>query len=239
MAQRHLGSVGIGAQAARTDPRHHLQRRRAAKAGGAGLPARRTRRSAQIQHRRYSRCGQRRMIGKLLRNVRAGEHRSPLAGSDFAAPDDITVTSTAFSAGGAMPMASAGQGVGDNPSPQLSWAGLPPQTRQVVLIIDDVDVPLPRPLLHTVAVIEPTLDRVAAGALQPGTAGIRFIRGDLGHRGYAGPRPIPGHGPHHYRFHVFAIDQPVADSVTSSKALLAAMAGHVLARGTLTGTYER
>jgi hypothetical protein len=109
----------------------------------------------------------------------------------------------------------------------------------VVLIIDDVDVPLPRPLLHTVAVIDPTVDSVQAGSLRPGAAGIRFIRADLGHRGYAGPRPIPGHGPHHYRFHVFAIDQPITDGVSTAKALLAAMAGHVLARGTLTGTYER
>ena len=87
--------------------------------------------------------------------------------------------------------------------------------------------------------IDPTLDRVAAGSLQPGTPGIRFVRADLGHRGYAGPRPIPGHGPHHYRFHVFAIDQPITDGVSTAKALLAAMVGHVLARGTLTGTYER
>jgi len=108
-----------------------------------------------------------------------------------------------------------------------------------VLIIDDVDVPLPRPLLHTVAVIEPTVTGVTAGSLQPGTAGIRFIRADLGHRGYAGPRPIVGHGPHHYRFHVFALDEPTAESVTSAKALLAAMRGHVLARGVLTGVYER
>ena len=120
------------------------------------------------------------MIGKLLRHVRAGEHRSPLAGSDFAAPDDITVTSTAFGDGGAMPTTSAGKGVGDNASPQLSWAGLPSQTRQVVLIIDDIDVPLPRPLLHTVAVIEPGVQNVDTGALQPGTAGIRFIPGSLG-----------------------------------------------------------
>ena len=179
------------------------------------------------------------MIGKLLRNVRAGEHRSPFAGSDFAAPDDITVTSTAFGDGGAMPTASAGKGVGDNTSPQLSWAGLPSQTRQVVLIIDDVDVPLPRPLLHTVAVIEPDVQNVDTGALQPGTAGIRFIPGSLGHRGYAGPRPIPDHGPHRYRFLVFALDQPIPDGVATRKALLKQMAGRVLARGTLTGTYER
>jgi phosphatidylethanolamine-binding protein (PEBP) family uncharacterized protein len=109
----------------------------------------------------------------------------------------------------------------------------------VVLIIDDVDVPLPRPLLHTIAVIDPTVDGVAAGSLQPGAAGMRFIRADLGHRGYAGPRPIPGHGPHHYRFHVLAIDDTVPEGVTTAKGLLARMRGHVLARGMLTGTYER
>jgi phosphatidylethanolamine-binding protein (PEBP) family uncharacterized protein len=168
------------------------------------------------------------MLGRLLRRVRAREQRGPLAGNALAAPESITVTSAAFTDGAAMPLSSAGKGVGDNISPQLRWDGLPPHTRQVVLIIDDVDVPLPRPLLHTIAVIEPTL-----------TAGIRFIRADLGHRGYAGPRPIPGHGKHRYRFHVFAIDGSIADNVTTAKALLAAMDGHVLARGTLTGTYER
>lgn len=178
-------------------------------------------------------------IGRLLRNVRAGEHRSPLAGPGFAAPADITVTSTAFSEGGAMPKASAGKGVGDDASPQLSWTGAPPTTRQQVLIIDDVDVPLLRPLLHTVAVIEPGITHVDTGALQPGAAGIRFIPGDLRHRGYAGPRPIPDHGPHRYRFHLFALDQPIPDHVTTARALLKQMAGHVLARGVLTGTYER
>jgi Raf kinase inhibitor-like YbhB/YbcL family protein len=178
-------------------------------------------------------------LGRLLRNVRAGEHRSPLAGSGFTAPNSITVTSTEFSDGGAMPASSAGKGVGDNTSPQLRWTGLPAQARQLVLIIDDVDVPLPRPLLHTVAVIEPGVQDVETGALQPGAAGMRFIPGSLGHRGYAGPRPIPGHGPHHYRFHVFALDAPIPDHVATAKALLKQMAGHVLAHGVLTGTYER
>ena len=178
-------------------------------------------------------------LGKLLRRVRAGEHRSPLSGTGFDAPQSITVTSSAFTDGGAMPQSSAGKGVGENTSPPLRWTGLPPETQHVVLIIDDVDVPLPRPLLHTIAVIDPTLDHVTAGSLQPGAAGMRFIRADLGHRGYAGPRPIPGHGPHHYRFHVFAIDEPISESVTTAKALLARMRGHVLARGVLTGTYQR
>lgn len=179
------------------------------------------------------------MLGTLLRRLRAGEYRSPLAGNDFDAPNVINVTSAAFADGAQMPRSSAGKGVGDDISPALHWTGLPPDTRAVVLIVDDVDVPLPRPLLHTAAVIEPTVDSVDEGALEPGTPGIRFVRADLGHHGYAGPRPIPGHGKHHYRFQVFAIDGPVADGVTNAKGLLAAMRGHVLARGVLTGTYER
>jgi len=178
-------------------------------------------------------------LGKLLRNVRAGEHRSPLAGSGFIAPYDITVASAEFSDGDAMPASSAGKGVGDNASPQLHWTGVPPATRQLVLIIDDVDVPLPRPLLHTVAVLEPGVQKVDTGALQSGTPGMRFIPGGLGHRGYAGPRPIPGHGPHRYRFHVLALDEPIPDHVTTAKALLKQMTGHVISRGVLTGTYER
>jgi len=179
------------------------------------------------------------LLGRLLRGVRAGAHRSPLSGGAFDAPESITVTSSAFTDGGAIPRSSAGKGVGDNTSPPLRWDGLPPGTRQLVLVMDDVDVPLPRPLLHTIAVLEPTLDGIAAGSLRPGTAGIRFIRADLGHRGYAGPRPVPGHGPHRYRFHVFAIDEPVPDAVATAKALLTAMSGRVVARGMLTGTYER
>ncbi|MGA8327672.1 MAG: YbhB/YbcL family Raf kinase inhibitor-like protein [Mycobacterium sp.] len=180
------------------------------------------------------------MIGKLLRRVPvAGERRSPFAGPDFAAPFAVTVTSTAFAEGAAIPKASAGKGVGDNTSPQLSWTGVPPGTRQLVLIIDDVDVPLPRPIVHNVAVLEPTLTHVDTGALQPGTAGIRMIRADLRQHGYAGPRPIPGHGPHRYRFQLFALDAQIPQTVTTVKALRKQMAGHVLARGVLTGTYER
>jgi Raf kinase inhibitor-like YbhB/YbcL family protein len=180
------------------------------------------------------------MIGKLLRRFPvAGEGRGPLAGEVFAVPYAITMFSNSFEDGERLPLASGGKGVGDNESPQLTWTGVPPGTQQLVLIIDDVDVPLPRPIVHTVAVIDPGVTQVDAGALQPGVAGIRFLRGDLPHHGYAGPRPIPGHGPHRYRFHLFALDAPIADDVTKTKALLKNMAGHVTARGMLTGTYER
>jgi Raf kinase inhibitor-like YbhB/YbcL family protein len=181
------------------------------------------------------------LLGRLLHRLRADEKRSPFAGPGYAAPlgTAITLNTPAFSDGGRIPPAHAGKGVGDNASPALHWRGVPVDTKQLVLIIDDVDVPLPKPLVHTIAVIEPEVDRLGEGDLRPGTAGVQVIPTILGRQGYAGPRPIPGHGPHRYRFLVFALDERVSDDVTTAKTLLDAIRGHVIARGMLTGTYER
>ena len=91
-------------------------------------------------------------LGRLLRPVRASAARSPLAGAGFAAPDTITVTSPAFTDGGKIPRHHAGKGVGDDVSPELRWTGVPPGTAALVLLMDDVDVPLRTPLFHSVAV---------------------------------------------------------------------------------------
>ena len=177
------------------------------------------------------------LLGKLLRRFRAGEARSPLAGPEYTGTGTIDVTSPAFTDGGQIPQKHAGKGVGDNVSPALQWTGVPADAKQLVLIIDDLDVPMPKPLLHTTAVLEPDVGGLGEGELKPGTTGVRLVKafGDT----YVGPAPIPGHGPHHYRFIVLALDERVPDGVTDSKALLSAVAGHVLARGVLTGTYER
>ncbi|HTI75182.1 MAG TPA: YbhB/YbcL family Raf kinase inhibitor-like protein [Mycobacterium sp.] len=176
------------------------------------------------------------LLGKLLRRFRAGENKSPLAAPEYAAAATIEVTSPAFPDGGAIPQKHAGKGVGDNVSPALQWTSVP-DAKQLVLIMDDLDVPMPKPLMHTIAVLEPDLGGLGEGELKPGTTGVRLVKafGDT----YVGPRPIPGHGPHHYRFLVFALDQRIPDDVADHGTLLAAMAGHVVARGALTGTYER
>ena len=114
------------------------------------------------------------LLGTLFRRVRAGEHRSPLSHSGFDASKSIVVTSASFADGGPMPQSSAGKGVGTNTSPALQWAGVPAERRQLVLIIDDVAVPLPRPLFHTIAVIEPTVNGVAAVAARPGAGRCRL-----------------------------------------------------------------
>jgi Raf kinase inhibitor-like YbhB/YbcL family protein len=177
------------------------------------------------------------LLGKLLRRFRAGEARSPLSSPEYSGAAAIEVTSAAFTDGGAIPQKHAGKSVGDNVSPALQWTGVPADAKQLVLIMDDLDVPMPKPLMHTIAVLEPVLGGLGEGELTPGTTGVRLVKafGDT----YVGPRPIPGHGPHHYRFSVFALDQRIGDDVADHGALLSAMAGHVVARGALTGTYER
>jgi phosphatidylethanolamine-binding protein (PEBP) family uncharacterized protein len=178
------------------------------------------------------------MIGRLLRPARASTARSPLAGAGFAAPTTIAVTSTAFADGDPIPRRHAGRGVGDDVSPELRWRGVPPGTAALVLLLDDVDVPLRKPLIHSAAVLPPDCAGLDEGQFRPGPV-LRNVPTMLGKDGYSGPRPIPGHGPHHYRFHVLALDRPVPADATSVKTVLAAAAGHVLARGTLTGTYDR
>jgi phosphatidylethanolamine-binding protein (PEBP) family uncharacterized protein len=64
-------------------------------------------------------------------------------------------------------------------------------------------------------------------------------RGALGRRGWAGPAPIPSHGPHSYVFQLFALDHrpELPDTFTLTDALHS-MAGHVVGRARLDGTYE-
>lgn len=180
------------------------------------------------------------MIGRLLRPARAGQRHSVWTRPGLQASDTLRVTSGAFAHGAPIPRAHAGESVGDNLSPPLSWAGVPPQTAQLLLVLEDTDVPLPWPQVHTVALIQPTSTGLGRGDLRPGVTGVQLVPVAFGRRGYAGPRPLPGHGPHHYGFHLFALDRVLSDTDRQGlKHVLAAAEGHVIARGRLIGTYER
>ena len=64
-------------------------------------------------------------------------------------------------------------------------------------------------------------------------------RNNRGSSLYFGPRP-PGGKPHHYHFQVFALDR-LLDLPAGAKReqLLAAMNGHVLAKGDLVGLFGK
>ncbi|MFI1914094.1 YbhB/YbcL family Raf kinase inhibitor-like protein [Nocardia sp. NPDC020380] len=182
-----------------------------------------------------------RPLARLLRPVRAGVTRTTWYHPATAtAPESITVTSNAFEEGAPIPLRHAGKGVGEDISPQLSWSGTPSGTAELVLIIEDPDVPLPRPIIHGLFTgIDPANAEIPEGTMDLGTD-LRTGTGAFGRRGYAGPRPIPGHGPHHYIFQLYALDRPSAlPEGAPLPDTLTAITGHVIARGRLTGTYER
>jgi hypothetical protein len=99
------------------------------------------------------------------------------------------------------------------------------------------------PFVHTIVTAIPReVTGIAEGVLAEGLQhpGV-FGRGTLGGRGYRGPSPVRGHGPHSYAFQLFALAAPLPGdrSVLSRARMAKAMAGLVLARGRLDGTYEQ
>jgi phosphatidylethanolamine-binding protein (PEBP) family uncharacterized protein len=110
------------------------------------------------------------------------------------------------------------------------------------LIIEDPDAPLPSPVVHLIAHgLTPNLGVLPEGALALGAdAPLPRGRGAVNRLGYAGPRPVPGHGAHFYHFQLFALSAPLAfDTPPDIAALRHQMAGKVVSRGRLIGSYER
>lgn len=178
-------------------------------------------------------------LGRLLRKVRAVEGRSVWNRPELAAPDALRLSSPAFAEGGRMPASSAGPGMGANLSPALEWNSVPLGARTLLLVIEDLDAPKRTPLVHTLAILDAATDGLAEGDLAPSNTSIRFVRTALGPGGYHGPQPIPGHGPHHYGFYLFALDVRIPDAARTTREVLAAAGSHVLARGRTLGTFER
>lgn len=178
------------------------------------------------------------VIGRMFHNRHAGPEHSILT----LLPVDgrLAVTSTSFPAGGVIPDVHAAALRGGNVSPQLAWTGVPAGTQQLLLVMEDADVPLSRPAIHTAGVFPPTIASFAEGALTPDAAGVRFLSGRFGRVGYHGPYPPANHGPHRYDFIVYALDEPLPETITTSdvEPLAAALTGHVLASGVLSGTHE-
>jgi len=131
---------------------------------------------------------------------------------------------------------------GDNLSPPLVWSGIPPETRSLVLIVDDPDAPDPKApkmtWVHWVLYnLPPDSDGLpeAVAELPPGTGeGLN----DWHKTGYGGPCPPIGN--HRYYHKLYALDTVLDDLERPTKAdIEAAMAGHILDRAELMGTYRK
>lgn len=188
------------------------------------------------------------LLGRMLHNRRAGDTHTAWNLPNLLGPELLTVTSRDFGDGESLPLAHCAKNIGgSNLSPQLSWTAPPPGTAQLLLVVEDIDVPIAKPAVHCVALIDPAAAHLEPGALaakQPGEH-VRVLRAVIG-RGYHGPAPIKGHGPHRYVFQLFALEAPLGGEPNATpperarpRALLSAVTSPVLGRGRLTGVYER
>ena len=154
---------------------------------------------------------------------------------------EMRVTSAAFSAGGTIPKKFTGDG--ENVSPPLAWIGAPPTAKEFAVICDDPDAPR-GPFTHWViwgipATITKLPGNVAKTATVPALGNAKQGKNSADKIGYFGPAPPPGK-PHHYSFTVYALDSaPDVKLDAGAAELRAAMVGHIVGDGGLTGTYGR
>jgi Raf kinase inhibitor-like YbhB/YbcL family protein len=133
---------------------------------------------------------------------------------------------------------------GRDVSPPLAWENVPPETKSLVLIVDDPDAPDPaKPKMTWVHWVLYNLppdskglpEGVAKGALPMGTG---EGKNDWKRTGYGGPCPPIGR--HRYFHKLYALDTVLSGLAAPTKAEVeAAMKGHVLAKAELVGTYEK
>lgn len=184
------------------------------------------------------------LLGKALRPLHAGEGKLIALQREVLPARELVLHSDAFELGGWIPRRHAGPGEGDNLSPPMHWSTPPKQTRELLLLCEDPDAPALHPLIHWMLRIPPTMTRLPEGLpaqVEP-DAVPGVVQGPNGANsyGYFGMLPPPGHGPHHYYFELFALDQPIELPARGDHGhLLAALAGHVLAEGHHIGLYER
>lgn len=148
--------------------------------------------------------------------------------------EDLKVISPAFDFGQPIPKRHASDG--ENINPELTWSGVPDGTQEIAVVCHDPDAPLPDGYTHWVVYgIPPEVTRI------PEQGGNEFTEGvtESGGTGYEGPAPPPGHGPHHYYFWVYCLDQRLdAQPGLSRQKLLDLMEGHIIEQNRTVGTYE-
>ena len=151
---------------------------------------------------------------------------------------EIRLTSPAFEHGGRIPYVHTCEG--DDVSPPLMWSDAPVETRSYALVCEDPDAPRGAWIhwvLYNISGDAVELAR-AVPTLPELPSGARHGRNTAGDMAYAGPCPPPGN-PHRYFFRLYALDVSLNLPPGASKAELEhAMDQHILAQGTLMGTYQ-
>jgi Raf kinase inhibitor-like YbhB/YbcL family protein len=151
------------------------------------------------------------------------------------APPGIELTSSAFSAGGAIPRKYTCDG--DETSPPLKWADVPDGTKSLALLVEDPDAPGGTYTHWTVYDIPATARAFEAGKVP---AGSKQGENSFGDDRYGGPCPPEGAAAHRYVFQLYALRAPLGlDAGAKADDVRGAIKKQAIARGRLVGTFKR
>jgi Raf kinase inhibitor-like YbhB/YbcL family protein len=113
-------------------------------------------------------------------------------------PEQLTVTSPAFAPNAAIPVRFTCKGA--QVSPPLRWTGVPADTAQLALVVDDPDAPRGTFVHWVLFALPPRTTTLEEGKLPAGARQARNSADDAAYKG-----PCPPSGTHHYRFTVYAL----------------------------------
>jgi Raf kinase inhibitor-like YbhB/YbcL family protein len=149
----------------------------------------------------------------------------------------LVVESTAFEDGGIVPDKYAGRtGV----QPGFKFSNVPSSVVSYAIIFHDLDVALNKgtgDVLHWIVWNIPA----SAGGIPEGSLPAGAVQGKniAGQNAYFGPGAPPGPRYHHYTFEIYALDGNLdLPSTAGRDELLAAMAGHVIAKAAYVGRFK-
>ena len=122
---------------------------------------------------------------------------------------------------------------GEEISPKLAWKGVPDDTQELALALEDPDAPGATFTHWLVYGIEPTVTMLAGAEM------LSQGENDFGETGYSGPCPPAGEE-HRYVFRLLALDAKSGlERGVDRAAFDEAVAPLVLAEARLTATYKR
>lgn len=167
-------------------------------------------------------------------------------GAQAPARPGLTLTSTAFADGAAIP--NKYTQAGDQVSPALAWTNVPAGTQAFVLHMRDPDVARNRGTEDQVHWLRWNIPASATGLTEGQPQGAQLSDGSqqISASGamYRGPG-APAIGPvHHYTFELYALDSkldvtPGVDAWETRTKIWQAMNGHVLGKAVYVGTFKR